>query len=172
MTDTFKIRESKPKQQDEFDDRVLEIRRVVRVVKGGKRFSFRAIVVVGDRKGRVGVGTGKGSDVVASIQKGKSSARKNMIHVDLHENRTIPYDIDAKYSAARVRLRPVRKGHGLVAGGAARVVLELVGVKDISAKIIGTTNNKLNNAMATMKALREFVNFTAYAEARTKKRKA
>lgn len=172
MIDKFKRRERKQKQQDEFDDKVLEIRRVVRVVKGGKRFSFRAVVVVGDRKGRVGVGTGKGSDVVGSIQKGKSSARKNLIHIELHDNRTLPYDIEAKYSAARVRLKPVRKGHGLVAGGAARVVLELVGVQDISAKIIGATNNKLSNAMATMKALREFENFKSYAEARTKKRTA
>ncbi len=144
------------KQQSEFEDSVLEIRRVTRVVAGGKRFSFRATVVIGNRKGVVGVGIGKGLDVADSIRKARIAAEKNKITTDLVDGRTIPYDVESKYGAARVKLKPAKEGHGLIAGGAARVVLELVGVRDISAKIIGRTSNKLNNAKATLEALKTF----------------
>jgi small subunit ribosomal protein S5 len=136
-------------------DRVLEIRRVTRVVAGGKRFSFRATVVVGDGKGRVGVGLAKGLDVANAVQKGRVQAEKNIIKVSLKEGRTIAHDVEAKYSAARVRLKPAREGNGLIAGGSTRAVLELAGVKDISAKILGRTTNKLTNAMATIEALKK-----------------
>ena len=152
MIKKFNKKFAKPKS--EFMDRVLEIRRVTRVVAGGKRFSFRATVVVGDGKGRVGVGIAKGKDVVTAIQKAKRQAEKNVFRVPLKDHRTIIHDVEAKYSAARVRLKPARVGNGLVAGGSCRAVLELVGVKDISAKVLGRTTNKLTNALATIEALK------------------
>ncbi len=141
-------------KKTEFQDKALEIRRVTRVVAGGKRFSFRATVVVGDLKGRVGVGIAKGLDVAAAVEKAKRQAQKDMIRVPLKDQRTIPHDVEAKYSAAKIRIKPASKNHGLIAGGASRVVLELAGVKDVSAKILGRTTNKLTNAMATLEALR------------------
>lgn len=140
-------------KKSEFQDKVLEIRRVTRVVAGGKRFSFRATVVVGDGRSRVGIGVAKGLDVSSAVQKARRHAEKSMVTVSLKDKRTIPYDVDAKYGAARVRLKPARSGNGLIAGGSSRAVLELAGVKDISAKILGRTTNKLSNAMATLKAL-------------------
>ncbi|KKU15872.1 30S ribosomal protein S5 [Candidatus Jorgensenbacteria bacterium RIFCSPLOWO2_02_FULL_45_12] len=142
-------------RKSEFDERTLEIRRVTRVVAGGKRFSFRATVVSGDRKGRVGIGMAKGLDVASAVEKAKRQAEKKMIKVELFAGRTLPYDVEAKYSAARVRLKPAREGHGLIAGGSVRAVLELLGVKDVSAKILGRTTNKLTNAMATMEAIKK-----------------
>jgi len=142
-------------QKSEFQEKTLEIRRVTRVVAGGKRFSFRATVVVGNEKGKVGVGVAKGLDVVSAIQKAKTQARKNLITVPLKDKRTVLYDVEAKYGAARVRLKPARINHGLIAGGACRVVLELAGVRDISAKILGRTTNKIANARATIKALKK-----------------
>lgn len=141
------------RKKSEFQDRVLEIRRVTRVVAGGKRFSFRATVVVGDRKGRVGIGTAKGLDVATAIQKAKRQAEKEVVSVTLKDHRTVHHDVEEKYGAARVRLKPAREGNGLIAGGSSRVVLELAGVKDISAKILGRTTNKIANARATIKAL-------------------
>ena len=146
----------KKREPSEFDERVLEIRRVSRVMAGGKRFSFRSTIVLGDRRGRVGVGTGKGNDVAESIRKARADAEKQIIRIKLKDNRTVPYDVESKYGAARVLLRSTSEGHGLIAGGAARVVLELVGARDISAKILGSTNNKLTNARATIEALKEF----------------
>ncbi len=147
---------SEASKRSEFQDRVLEVRRVTRVTAGGKRFSFRVTVVVGDLRGRVGVGTGKGLDVAEAIRKGKRQGEKNMIRVPLIEKRTIPFDVEAKFSAARIRLKPARLNHGLIAGGAARTVLELAGVKDISAKTLGRTKNALANARATIVALQKF----------------
>lgn len=144
-------------KKSEFDEKVLDIRRVTRVVAGGKRFRFRATVVVGDKKGRIGVGLAKGVDVAQAVEKSKRDALKNLVTIKLKDNRTILYEVEAKYSAARVRLKPAKAGHGLIAGGACRVVLELAGVKDISAKILGRTSNKLTNALATMEALKTFI---------------
>jgi small subunit ribosomal protein S5 len=141
--------------KSEFSEKVLDVRRVTRVTAGGKRFRFRATVVVGDEKGRVGVGLAKGADVAQAVEKSKRDAQKNLMTIALKENRTIPYEVEAKYSAARVRLKPAKAGHGLIAGGAARVVLELAGIKDISAKILGRTKNKLTNALATIEALKK-----------------
>ena len=142
--------------KSEFKERVLEIRRVTRVVAGGKRFSFRATVIIGNQKGKVGLGIAKGLDVVSAINKAKTQARKNLVLISLKDSRTIFYDVEAKYGAAKVRLKPVRINHGLIAGGACRVVLELVGIKDISAKILGRTSNKIANARATIQALKKF----------------
>lgn len=137
----------------DFQERVIDLRRVTRMTAGGKRMSFRATVVIGDQRGRVGAAIGKGLDVATAVEKAKRQAQKNIIKINLKENRTIPYEIEAKYSAAHVRIKPASKGHGLIAGGGCRVVLELAGVKDASAKQLGRTTNKLTNAMATLKAL-------------------
>lgn len=141
----------------EFREKVLDIRRVTRVVAGGKRFRFRATVAIGDGQGKVGVGLAKGLDVAQAVEKARREAQKNLIAVNLKDNRTILYEVEAKYSAARVRLKPAGPGHGLIAGGACRTVLELTGIKDISAKILGRTVNKLTNAMATIEALKNFI---------------
>ncbi len=138
---------------EEFQEKTLDIRRVTRVVAGGKRFRFRVTLVLGDSKGRVGVGIAKGVDVATSIAKAKTVARKNIFTIPLL-GRTIPHEVEAKFSAARIRLKPAVEGHGLRAGGAARVVLSLAGVKDIVAKTLGRTPNKLTNALATVAALK------------------
>jgi len=145
-------------KKSEFIEKVLDVRRVTRVVAGGKRFRFRATLVIGDENGRVGVGLAKGADVAQAVEKSRRDAQKNLITVNLKDNRTIPYEVEAKYSAARVRLKPAKTGHGLIAGGACRTVLELAGVKDISAKILGRTSNKLTNALATIEALKQIQN--------------
>ena len=142
------------KKKSDYKEKVLDLRRVSRVVAGGKRFSFRATVVIGNEKGSVGVGVSKGHDVAQSVDKAKSDAKKNLILVPL-KGRTIPHEVEAKYSAARVRIKPARPGHGLRAGGAARNVLLLAGIKDASAKLLGTTKNKLTNALATLEALKQ-----------------
>lgn len=143
-----------PRKPSEFKEKILDLRRVTRVVAGGKRMRFRVTVVIGDEKGRVGVGIGKGSDVADAVNKGKRDAKKHLMRVIL-DKRTIPHEVEAKYSAARVRLKPAALGHGLRAGGATRTVLSLAGVKDITGKILGRTPNKLTNAMATIEALKK-----------------
>lgn len=140
--------------KDPFKEKVLDLRRVTRVVAGGKRFKFRVTLVIGDEKGKVGVGLGKGLDVQASIAKAKRDARNHMLTIPL-KDRTIPHEVRAKFSAADVLIRPAVKGNGLKAGGAVRVVLSLAGVKDATAKCLGRTPNKLTNAMATMRALQQ-----------------
>jgi len=137
---------------DDLTERVLEIRRVTRVVAGGKRFRFRATVIVGDERGRVGVGIAKGLDVAQSIEKARANAKKSMITINLNKG-TINHEVDAKFSAAKVRLKPAGEGRGLRAGGAVRAVLALGGVKNITAKTLGNTTNKLTNALATIRAL-------------------
>jgi len=141
--------------REEFKEKVLDLRRVTRVVAGGKRLSFRATVVVGNLAGSVGVGIGKSIDASLAIQKAKNNALKNLVHLELKENRTIPHEIEAKYSAAKVIIKPAKAGHGLKAGGAVRAVLLLAGIKDASTKILGRTPNKLTNALATIKALKK-----------------
>lgn len=142
-------------KKDEFKERVLDMRRVTRVVAGGKRFRFRATVVVGDERGRVGVGVAKGMDVQSTVQKAKSEGKKAMIQLRLVDGRTIAHEVYAKYSAAKVLVKPAKEGNGLKAGGAVRSVLALAGVKDATAKILGRTPNKLTNAMATIEALKQ-----------------
>jgi len=139
-------------KKDEFKDKVIDLRRVTRVTKGGKRFRFRATVVIGDEKGKVGVGVAKGLDVAQAVQKAKLNAKKNLITVPLI-GRTIVHEVEAKFSAAKVRIKPAKEGYGLIAGGSPRTVLLLAGVKDISAKCLGRTSNKLTNALAAIKAL-------------------
>ena len=148
-------RPDRPKIKEEFKERVLDMRRVTRVVAGGKRFRFRATLVLGDEKGRVGIGIGKGLDVQQAVGKAKTDAKKNIIMVNLKDGRTIAHEVIAKYSAAKVLLKPASKGHGLRAGGAVRFVLSFAGIKDATSKVLGRTPNKLTNAMATVEALKK-----------------
>jgi len=126
--------------------------RVVRVTAGGKQMRFRAVIVAGDKNGRVGVGVAKGLDVAQSVEKATKAAKKKLLVVPI-KNGTIPHEVRAKFGAARVLLRPQRPGRGLVAGGTVRVICDLAGIKNVSSKILGGTRNKLNNAQATMLAL-------------------
>jgi small subunit ribosomal protein S5 len=144
-------------EKDGFNEAVLDLRRVTRVVAGGKRFRFRATVVIGDGKGKVGVGVAKGADVQQSIQKAKTAAKRKLVSFRI-VNGTIPHEVKAKFSAAEVLLRPAKEGHGLMAGGPVRAVMLLSGVKDITAKCLGGTKNKLTNAMAALEALKQFKN--------------
>ncbi len=151
----YRRRDALPKPREEFRERVLDMRRVTRVVAGGKRFRFRATLVLGDEKGRVGIGVAKGLDVQQAVAKAKTEAKKNMLVINLKDGRTIAHEVLAKYSAAKVLVKPASKGHGLRAGGSVRFVLAFAGVKDATAKILGRTPNKLTNAMATLEALKK-----------------
>lgn len=138
-------------ERPEYEQKLLDLARVTRVVKGGRRFSFRASVVIGNRKGKVGFGVAKGPDVSGAIGKAVTAAKKNMIIVK-RTNTSIAFDVREKYGAAKVLIRPAKEGWGIVAGGAMRAVVELAGIKDIVAKSLGSSN-KINVARATMKAL-------------------
>ncbi|MGN7611616.1 30S ribosomal protein S5 [Magnetococcales bacterium HHB-1] len=139
-------------QQEELIEKLVAIKRTAKVVKGGSRFNFSAIVVVGDGKGRVGYGLGKAKEVPESIRKATDKARKNMVKIPLREGRTLYHEISTKYSAGRVMLRPASEGTGIIAGGAMRPVFEALGVRDVLAKSIGTSNPH-NMIKATFKAL-------------------
>lgn len=139
-------------EKREFEQKILDLARVTRVTKGGKRMRFRACLIIGDRKGRVGIGIAKGLDVAASVDKAFRQAKKNLITVPM-VNGTIPHQIASKFGAAKIIMKPAQPGVGLKSGGATRVVLELAGVKDAVSKILGS-NNKINNARATFNALK------------------
>lgn len=142
------------RQKDEFQTKLLDLARVVRVTGGGKRMSFRATVVAGDKKGRVGIGVDKGKDVSQAIEKATRRAKKNLLSVVIVDG-TIPHEITAKLGPAVIMLKPQKKGRGLVAGGAVRTICDLAGIKNISSKILSRSKNKLNNARATMDALKK-----------------
>jgi small subunit ribosomal protein S5 len=155
----------------EFDQKIINISRVTRVVKGGRRLSFRVDMVIGDKKGRVGMGSGKATDTSLAIQKAFNQARKNLIKIERTKTNSIPYTVAAKVTASRVEMMP-NKERGLVAGSTLRTVLELVGVTDVSAKIYSRSKNKLNNAQAAVKALKEFSVFMEpLSDAPTEERK-
>ncbi len=136
----------------EFDQKIISIRRVTRVVTGGRRFAFSVAIVIGDRKGRVGVGLGKAGDTPVAIDKAVRDARKNMIKVPLTKNNSVPHEADAKYSSSRVLIMRA-PGKGVLAGSSVRTVLEFAGVREVSAKIFSRSKNKINNAKAAIKAL-------------------
>ncbi|MEK7494026.1 MAG: 30S ribosomal protein S5 [Patescibacteria group bacterium] len=141
------------RQKSEFDQKTLDIRRVARTMAGGRRFSFRVTIALGDRKGGVGVGTAKGLDVAASIEKAIQQAKKNITKITTH-NGTIPHTVTMKFRSARVLLKPAKPGTGIIAGGAVRVICELAGIKNITGKIEGRSSNKINVSEATIAALK------------------
>lgn len=141
-----------PKEKSEFDSKMIDLARVARVTKGGKRFSFRATMVVGDSKGRVGVGVAQGHDVQQSMQKATQKARKYVIRVPI-VNATIPHYAHCKYHSAVVMIKPAPMGSGVKAGGPVRVIAKLAGIHNITAKLIERTGNKINIARATIGAL-------------------
>ena len=148
-------RNQQPAEPKQFEEVVINIDRVARVVKGGRRFRFKALVVVGDRKNKVGVGVSKGADVQAAISKATDVAKKNMITVPITNN-TIPHDAEVKLSGARVLIKPAAPGTGIIAGGVVRQVIGVIDVKNMLSKSLGSTN-KVNIAYATIEALRSLV---------------
>lgn len=150
--------------KSEFEESILDISRVTRVVAGGKRLSFRATIVIGNRsKHRVGVGVGKGKDVAQAIQKAGNKAKKGLITVFI-VNETIPYEVKAKYKAARVIIKPAQKGRGVRAGGAVRIVLKLAGIPNVNAKILSHSSNAINNARVAIIALSKLKNLADKSE--------
>ena len=144
-------RDQTPPEEKQFDERVIHVNRVARVVKGGRRFRFQALVVVGDRKTKVGIGIAKGADVTAAVTKATDVAKKNMITVHLYKG-TLPHDTAAKVGGASILLKPASAGTGLIAGGVVRTILEVAGVKNALSKSLGSTN-KTNTAYATIEAI-------------------
>lgn len=140
------------RERSDFDQKLLDLARVTRVVKGGRRFRFRATLVIGDRKGRVGVGVSKGSDVSDAIQKSFNDAKKHLINVKM-KGSTISHEVLMKLGSAKILIKPAAKGRGIIAGGAVRAVMELAGIKDVVSKSF-RTSNKLNVARATIEALK------------------
>jgi len=154
---------SRERIKDEFETKLLDLARTSHTRAGGKKMGFRAVIIIGNKKGKVGLGLAKGKDVALAVEKATRAAKKNMIEVPIVED-TIPHEIFSKFGAAKILLKPQRKGRGLVAGGTVRVICNLSGIKNISSKVLGRTGNKLNNAMATMNALKKL----NYAITRTK----
>jgi len=154
MVETEELKTENGKSKESFESKLLDLARVTHVRAGGKRLRFRAAVVVGNGAGKVGLGVGKGRDVQQAVEKATRLAKKNLIEVPLVEG-TIPHETYAKFGAAEVLLRPQKRGRGLVAGGTVRIVCLLAGIKDISSKILGRTGNKINNAKATIAALKK-----------------
>lgn len=142
---------------NKFDFKVIEVKRVAKAVEGGKKISVRAVVVVGNLNGKVGIGIGKGEDISIAVEKARKLGEKNSIEVPI-VNGTIPFEIKQKYGATVILLKPAKKGRGLVAGNVVRSVLSLAGYTDVSAKILGVTKNPLVNSLATLKALEKLKN--------------
>ncbi len=138
-------------EEKQFDERIIHVNRVARVVKGGRRFRFQALVVVGDRKNKVGVGVAKGADVTAAVTKATDVAKKHMMVVNLYKG-TVPHDALGRVGGAKILIKPAAQGTGLIAGGVVRTVLEVAGVTNILSKSLGSTN-KINTAYATLNAL-------------------
>lgn len=155
----------KKEKETNWQERVIQIRRVSKVVKGGKKLSFRAIVVVGNESGQVGVGVGKASDVIGAVRKGVADGKKQLIDISLTKANSISHISTGASGGAKVIMRPAAPGTGVIAGGAVRTVLELAGVKNILAKQLGS-NNPLNNARAAINALESIRTFTDVAQER------
>ena len=140
--------------RQEFDSKIISVRRVTRVMAGGRRFSFSVAMVIGDKKGRVGVGVGKASDTQLAREKAMRDAKKNLLTVVMNKDGHIPHDVHTKYASSEVMIMPA-PGRGIVAGSSVRIVLELAGIKDLTAKIFSRSKNKLNNARAAIEALKQ-----------------
>lgn len=149
-------------EEKEFEQKIIDIARVTRVMAGGRRMRFRACVVIGDQKGRVGYAIAKGEDVTSAINKAVNRAKKNLIRVKIVEN-TIPHEVRGKFKAAKVLLKPAPSGTGIIAGGPIRAVLELAGIKNVVSKILGS-KNKINNVQATIRTLKSLRTPTEYQE--------
>jgi small subunit ribosomal protein S5 len=159
-----KANKAREKETD-WQERVVQIRRVTKVVKGGKKLSFRAIVIVGNERGQVGVGVGKASDVIGAVRKGVADGKKHLVDVPLTKSNSIPHPVTGDGGGAKVMMRPAAPGTGVIAGGAVRTVLELAGVKNILAKQLGS-DNPLNNARAAANALSSLRTLSEVAEER------
>lgn len=157
---------TKNKEQDSnWEERVIQVKRVTKVVKGGKKLSFRAILVVGNEQGQIGVGTGKASDVIGAVKKGVADAKKHLINIPLTKSLSVPHPINGVSGAAKIMLRPSAVGSGVIAGGSVRTVLELAGIKNILAKQL-RSGNTLNNAKAALNALADLKTFAQAAQER------
>lgn len=156
---------NRTKEETNWQERVIQIRRVSKVVKGGKKLSFRAIVVVGNEKGQVGVGVGKAGDVIGAVRKGVADGKKQLIEISLNKSSSITHVTKGYSGGAKVIIRPAAPGTGVIAGGAVRTVLELAGIKNILAKQLGS-NNPLNNARAAIDALENVRTFSEVAQER------
>lgn len=141
------------RERSEFAQKMIGIRRVARVMAGGRRFNFSAALVIGDKKGRVGVGVGKAADTQLAIEKATRAAKRHMINLNLTKTRSIKHNVEAKYCASVVEIRP-SPGRGLVAGSSVRTVLELAGISDVTAKLLSRSKNPINNARAAIEALK------------------
>jgi len=146
--------EKKEKIEEKFESKLLELKRVTHVRAGGKKLRFRAAVIVGNKAGKVGFGVDSATDVAQAIEKAQRQAMKNLIEVPI-VNDTIPHEVFAKFGPSKVLLKPQRKGRGVVAGGPVRIICHLAGIKNVSGKILGVTTNKINNAWATIEALKK-----------------
>jgi len=153
MAEPIRRHRPREKEKSEYDQKVLDVARVTRVVAGGRRFRFRTTVAIGNRNGKVGIAIAKSTDVTAAVEKAVSLAKKNLIVVPI-KDRSIPHEVYAKFGSAKIILKPAKQGKGLVAGGVVRIICDLAGIENISGKVIGRTTNKLNNAMATIEALK------------------
>jgi small subunit ribosomal protein S5 len=164
MEKTEKIEE---KKEEKIESKLLELKRVSHTRAGGKKLRFRAVVVVGNKMGKVGVGVDSGLDVSQAIEKATYQAKKNMIEIPIVKD-TIPHEVYAKYGPAKILLKPQRKGRGLVAGGTVRIICILAGIKNISSKNLGRTSNKMNVARATIEALKKLKQRTIQATSNKK----
>ena len=160
-----KKKHNKTKDEVQWEEKVVQVKRVTKVVKGGKKLSFRAVIVVGNEKGQIGVGIGKAGDVIGAVKKAVTDAKKHIISIPLTKYHSIPHPISGISGAAKIILRPSATGSGVIAGGSTRIVLELAGIKNILAKQLGS-NNILNNARAAINALNNLKTFEETAQNR------
>nr|YP_010951805.1 30S ribosomal protein S5 [Laurencia elata]WMP12744.1 30S ribosomal protein S5 [Laurencia elata] len=161
----MKRKNTRNKEETNWEEKVVQVKRVTKVVKGGKKLSFRAVLVIGNENGQIGVGVGKASDVIGAVKKGVTDAKKNIVDIPLTKYYSIPHPIYGTSGAARIILRPSATGSGVIAGGSTRIVLELAGIKNILAKQLGSKNT-LNNARATLNALSNLRTFSETAKDR------
>nr|ARW68354.1 ribosomal protein S5 [Chondria sp. (in: red algae)] len=161
----MKKKNPRNKEETNWEEKVVQVKRVTKVVKGGKKLSFRAVLIIGNENGQIGVGVGKASDVIGAVKKGVTDAKKNLIYIPLTKYYSIPHPIYGRSGAATIILRPSATGSGVIAGGSTRIVLELAGIKNILAKQLGSKNT-LNNARAVINALSNLRTFSETAKQR------